>query len=604
MTCRVVSIRPDWDGFRDAARPLLIESVPPSSIIWSEAHHEAAQLGLLAGEEGPAPGLVADATVKVPRAFLDVAESAACHREPAPWPWLYRLLWRISRGEREILDDAADPDVSAVLSMDRAVRRDAHKMTAFVRFRSVNDADGERFIAWFEPRHRIVRRTTPFFVRRFPSMRWSILTPDECVHWDGENLSFAHGVDRRQAPRDDDLESFWLTYYAHTFNPARVRFSAMRAEMPIHYWRNLPEAASINGMLRGAPGRVREMIDRAAPLRATGGIPLSIGGVRLPAIVEARKSGHDAVEVRPGSPRDPDSRRQHREPPATLRPIRTAGIRIGVAGWDYPDWAGRVYPEGREGIDRLRWVAARFDLIEVNSTFYRPASERASRGWLERVADLSDMRFSAKLSRVFTHERELWKEAEVAAVRRGMDPLMEASRLVSLVAQFPWSFRDSPEARRQLGRIAAAFSEYPLHIEVRHASWQLSPIYDWLRERGVGVVNVDQPLFPDSIEPEARVTSRVGYVRLHGRNVENWFRSDAGRDERYDYDYSPTELSPWVRRVREMAAREDVEEVDVIFNNHYRGQAVNNAEWFAAALTRMTDSGADTRRSSLNADAA
>jgi uncharacterized protein YecE (DUF72 family) len=109
-------------------------------------------------------------------------------------------------------------------------------------------------------------------------------------------------------------------------------------------------------------------------------------------------------------------------------------------------------------------------------------------------------------------------------------------------------------------------------------------VFTWLAEHGVGFVNVDQPLFRRSIRPSARATSTTGYVRVHGRNYSDWFRKGAGRDARYDYLYQPTELRPWVKRTREVAAHDEVSAVDVVFNNHYRGQAVVNALQFRKLL--------------------
>jgi uncharacterized protein YecE (DUF72 family) len=235
-------------------------------------------------------------------------------------------------------------------------------------------------------------------------------------------------------------------------------------------------------------------------------------------------------------------------------------------------------------VDRLRWVSARFDVIEVNSTFYRPVSARVAHGWLERTADRPEFRFSAKLLRGFTHEAGPWPDADAAAVRAGMLPLLEAGRLDSIVVQFPWSFRNQSEQRRRLKRIVEVFGDFPLHVEVRHTSWDLPAFREWLAGRNVGLVNIDQPLFDHSIAPAAEVTSRVAYLRLHGRNAANWFRADASRDERYDYSYSEGELLPWADRARSLAARPDVDAVDVVFNNHYRAQAVNNALAFARLL--------------------
>ncbi len=136
---------------------------------------------------------------------------------------------------------ASDPDVARAVAMAKSVRRDAHKMKAFVRFRRVEREDGtEAYVAWFEPDHHVLEATAPFFVRRFATMRWSILTPSASAHWDGEQLTIGAGAGRRDAPADDQLEAFWRTYYASIFNPARLKVKAMRAEMPKKYWRNLP----------------------------------------------------------------------------------------------------------------------------------------------------------------------------------------------------------------------------------------------------------------------------------------------------------------------------------------------------------------------------
>ena len=145
----------------------------------------------------------------------------------------------------------------------KAIRRDIHKMRAFVRFREVEHADEKWFVAWFEPAHHIVEANAKFFVDRFASMRWSILTPDRCVHWDGHELSFTDGVDKSQAPGDDNVEALWLTYYANIFNPARVKVHAMQAEMPKKYWSNLPEATLIPSLIEEAPRRVDEMMKRS-----------------------------------------------------------------------------------------------------------------------------------------------------------------------------------------------------------------------------------------------------------------------------------------------------------------------------------------------------
>ncbi len=252
-------------------------------------------------------------------------------------------------------------------------------------------------------------------------------------------------------------------------------------------------------------------------------------------------------------------------------------VRFGVAGWDYNDWWGVVYPPSRpRGFDPLAYLARYFDTIEINATFYRPADPRVAARWSKRVAHNYNFKFTVKLWRRFTHQRDTaWSPQEVSLVREPLEVLAEAGRLGCLLAQFPWSFKRSLESREWLGDLVAAFGDFPLAVEVRHSSWNVPEFYASLTERGVGVVNIDQPVFKNSIQPGARVTAEIGYIRLHGRNYENWFSENAEPHERYDYLYSAEELRPWIDRIHEVAER--ARETYVIANNHYRGQAAVNA---------------------------
>jgi uncharacterized protein YecE (DUF72 family) len=264
-----------------------------------------------------------------------------------------------------------------------------------------------------------------------------------------------------------------------------------------------------------------------------------------------------------------------------------ARIRVGPAGWDYPDWRGVVYPGGkRKGFDPLAYLARYFQTIEINSTFYGPASAKTAHGWTERVAHAAAFRFTAKLWRRFTHERDTaFTAAEVKTAREGLDVLAGAGRLGAVLLQFPWSFRNDGAAGEWLRDLFQAFAGLPLVLEVRHASWSDPHVLAWLGESGVGLVNVDQPLFSNSLKPAAHVTARVGYVRLHGRNYQDWFRAEATRNDRYDYLYSAKELEPWVGRLRDISARLPDGEVYAITNNHHIGKAVVNAEMIEAMLT-------------------
>ena len=264
----------------------------------------------------------------------------------------------------------------------------------------------------------------------------------------------------------------------------------------------------------------------------------------------------------------------------------SSNVRVGPAGWSYDDWAGPVYPDPKpRGFDPLGYLAGYVDTVEINSTFYRPASASAARSWLGRVEHNARFRFTAKLWQRFTHEQAAgaWTAAEVREARVALDALAAGGRLGAVLLQFPWRFKRTPESREWLGDLTSAFGDLPLVVEVRHDSWLVPDFYDSLAERGVGFVNIDQPLFKRSVKPSATTTSRVGYVRVHGRNARDWFRQDAGVNERYDYLYSPDELAPWVERTREIAG--EAPETYVVTNNHYRGQAMVNAVMARAMLT-------------------
>jgi uncharacterized protein YecE (DUF72 family) len=260
-------------------------------------------------------------------------------------------------------------------------------------------------------------------------------------------------------------------------------------------------------------------------------------------------------------------------------------IRFGPAGWDYRDWRGKVYPKrAARGFDPLAYLARWFDTVEVNSTFYRPQSPQVARGWCERVASHRDFRFTAKVWKRLTHERQAYGAEEVAAARAALDALAGEGRLGAALAQFPWSFRRDAATLEWLRDLAGALRGLPLVVEVRHLSWNVPDTYEELAERGIGFVNVDQPLFHDSIRPSAVATSRVGYVRVHGRNYKDWFRENAGRDARYDYLYRADELVPWAERARSIAAEPQVEDVYVVTNNHFEGKAAANAAMLASMV--------------------
>ncbi len=266
----VLTAQDDVAEWRAAARRLLIGRVAPDAVTWQVG---SAQADLFGSGLASAPGTAPDAAPidpamgaggvrapRVPRAFLALADQALLHSAADRHALLYALLWRLQAHPR-LLDDASDSQLRRAHLLAREVRRDMHKMRAFVRFRVVEDGGGpQRYVAWFEPQHHILRANAGFFVRRFAAMRWAILTPDLSVHWDGKQLTETPGARREDAPQDDAAEALWKDYYAAIFNPARLKVQAMCKEMPQRYWKNMPEAALIPQLIAGAQARSAAMV--------------------------------------------------------------------------------------------------------------------------------------------------------------------------------------------------------------------------------------------------------------------------------------------------------------------------------------------------------
>jgi uncharacterized protein YecE (DUF72 family) len=254
-----------------------------------------------------------------------------------------------------------------------------------------------------------------------------------------------------------------------------------------------------------------------------------------------------------------------------------AKVYVGTAGWSYEDWEGIVYPAPKpRGFHPLPWLAGYIDIVEINSTFYRPASAYLAASWLKKVEAFPEFLFAVKLHQVFTHARKGFGSKDVDDFRRGVDPLQAGGRLAAILVQFPWSFQNTPENLDYLIRLFGLFAEYPLALEVRHASWDVPATYGLLESHKVGFCNIDQPIFRNSIKPSAIVTNPdFAYVRFHGRNFKDWFREGAGRDDRYNYLYAKDELQEWIDRIKQLELKSG--RVFVITNNHYRGQAMANA---------------------------
>ena len=585
--------------------------------------------------------LAAADTMRVPRAFLRLAASVSCHRDARRWEDLYRVLWRLTHGEPSLLDVATDPDVHRLFTMDRAVRRAAHKMKAFVRFRVVtpDNAEGQtRYVAWFEPAQHVVERVAPFFVRRFHSMHWSILTPDRCAHWDRATLAFTAGLPRSAAPRDDALEELWRTYYANVFNPARLNLDAMRAEMPQRYWSNLPEARLVTELTREAPRRVAAMlVQTRAPaepipddLRATSEIGSTPERGAMLAPVGARRGAADARLLEQPGTWDPV------HDPGTLAAARRAGrvsaraphglalgegrVLVGAAGWTDPTLLapGVFYPaDVSTPEDRLRYYASRYPLVEVDSTYYALPTRGMAAAWAARTP--AHFTFDVKAHALMTghgadvrqlpdwlrralprrsaspearlYARDLPSELLAEVWRRFLDalePLRAAGKLGAVLLQYPRWFLPSRESagvlrvtRERLGTVTGA-------IELRHRSWMEGRVaartLGLLRELDLAYVMVDAPPGTESsMPPTVAITSpRLAVVRLHGRRTATWEARNDPATERYRYLYDRAELAEWTTRFPDIAQR--TQGVHVVCNNCHANYGTTNVDEITAML--------------------
>jgi len=253
---------------------------------------------------------------------------------------------------------------------------------------------------------------------------------------------------------------------------------------------------------------------------------------------------------------------------------KTGNISIGPAGWSYEDWIGPVYPPGRK-IDELLMIAGYFNCIELNSSFYRTPSQRLVQSWADRTSQRGGFTFTVKVLQRFTHERR-GSSTEAHRFIHTFDPLIERGKLGAFLLQFPWSFQNTPESRSLLSTLGLWFKGFPAAVELRHGSWHSPDTSSLLSSSDLAFCNIDQPVIGLSMPPTEIVTDpRLAYIRLHGRNRKNWVRTDAGRDDRYDYLYSDSEMAEWKERAERVAAK--VERLYIITNNHFRGQALVNA---------------------------
>ena len=259
----------NYGEWLNQARDLLRRRVPPDEVVWTTP---ADPQDLLFEPEPATPATSGRGTIMIPRAFFAIAEPVSRHSSESRWELLYRLAWRLTNGERNLLEIETDDAVAQLNVMRRSVEKDIYRMRQFVRFRKVGPSENPNYVAWYEPEHHTLDANAKFFLDRFGSMPWAILTPASSLVWNLEKLEHGPGVPRSHAPQEDELEDLWRLYYATIFNPTRLKLNAMRAQLPVGRWNNLPESRIIPELVRMSRGRVDRMLD-AQPLSASAYIP-------------------------------------------------------------------------------------------------------------------------------------------------------------------------------------------------------------------------------------------------------------------------------------------------------------------------------------------
>ncbi|GFD77483.1 hypothetical protein KUL118_03450 [Tenacibaculum sp. KUL118] len=259
MKAITITSVPGFEAWRDASRICLAESISPENVIWQNTQH-AIQDDLFGHQEATEVLNKPGRKHTVPKAALALFKYAICHSDDTRFALCYRVLWRLVYENKNLIQLKTDDDIIKLFAMAKAVKRDAYKISAFLRFREINVGGKAHFVAWYEPEHYSLELKLGFFQTRFKNMRWSILTPYRAAHWDTETLILEDNPDSSAAPDSDRIESYWLTYYANIFNPARIKTNAMLSQMPKKYWKNMPETSLIDDMIKQSDARARKMI--------------------------------------------------------------------------------------------------------------------------------------------------------------------------------------------------------------------------------------------------------------------------------------------------------------------------------------------------------
>lgn len=394
-------IVPEFDrtyaGWRDAARRLLAANIRPEDVLWS---NEPA----LFSQGIPESKLISPS---VPKDFPAVAQTVALHADEEKWTLLYRILFRLTSGEKHLLKIESDPDVHRLFALQKQVTHDMHRMKAFVRFRESNG----RYIAWHKPDHHIVEKMAPWFVDRFGAMEWSILTPDRSAHWDRHRLTFTDGVPATEAPSEDALEDLWRAYYASIFNPARVNEDLLRTHVPGRYWAAMPETAIVPALICDANRRAEQMCE-AKPTSAADFIPPA------PTLPLLRQAVHSC--------RGCELHQHATQPVFGEGPDHAELVLVGEQPGDQEDLAGRgfVGPSGQLLDRALEEVGLnRNELYITGAVRHFRFEERGKR------------RIHKTASRAQIAACQPWLEAELALLKPKLIVCMGATAILSVLGR-------------------------------------------------------------------------------------------------------------------------------------------------------------------------
>lgn len=255
----IIKTLPGFEEWKLYAKACLVQKIHPDHIVWSEGENDNL---FDQSFETVSPYIDESAeNITVSAKLLSMIETACCYKDENRFSFFYKVLWRHVFEDRSFFKNAIDKDTMRLNKMMKFVHRDAYKITAFLRFREINDEGEEHFISWYEPEHYTLERVIPFFKTRFKNMQWTILTPYRAAHWDGSEIHLKDNPDPHLYPQHDRIEEYWLGYYANIFNPSRVKKNAMLNQMPKKYWKNMPETVLIDDLLKTAQSRTRKMIE-------------------------------------------------------------------------------------------------------------------------------------------------------------------------------------------------------------------------------------------------------------------------------------------------------------------------------------------------------